>query len=405
MSLQTRLADLVTAVGTDIKLLRTYITGSSTGDLSSLTTTAKGSIILAINEVKAGATGSPPAATETTAGVAQVATQAEVNAGTIDTDMVTPLKLSVSDGLRNQPLNANLTALAALASQTAYGRGFLTLVNQAGLLALLPASSQTVVGIVRIATQTETNTGTDDATSVSPLKFQTRLAAYAQPLDADLTALAALAGQTTYGQAFLTLANQAALQALLGLDTDATLTANSDTKIATQKAVKAYADALIDANNAMQYKGVVDASTSPNYPAASAGWTYKISVAGKIGGASGPNVEVGDTIMCLTDSTASGTQAVVGANWDILQTNIDGAVVGPASAVTTDFATFSGTTGKIIADSGVKLSVDGTMASNVDTLIPSVKALLTYLAATFYTQTQLGNYDTDLAAAYATAKA
>lgn len=37
---------------------------------------------------------SAPAATETTAGIAQVATQAEVDAGTIDTDMVSPLKLA-----------------------------------------------------------------------------------------------------------------------------------------------------------------------------------------------------------------------------------------------------------------------------------------------------------------------
>lgn len=94
MSLQTRLSDLITAIGTDYKQFRTWITGSSTGDLSGLTTTAKSSLVAAINEVKAGATGSPPAATESQAGVAQVATTAEVSAGTIDTDMVTPLKLA-----------------------------------------------------------------------------------------------------------------------------------------------------------------------------------------------------------------------------------------------------------------------------------------------------------------------
>lgn len=381
MSLQTRLGDLVTAIGTDIKLLRTYTTGSSTGDLSGLTTTTKTSVVAAINEVKAGSSGAPPAASETTAGIAQVATQTEVNTGTIDTDMVTPLKLAVSDAARNQPLNTNLTALAALAAQTTYGRAFLTLINQAGLLALLPASSQTVVGIIRIATQTETNTGTDDATSVSPLKFQTRMALYAQPLNTNLTSLAAFTA-----------------------DTDVALAANSDTRFATQKAAKAYADNLLNANDAMQYKGVIDASASPNYPAANAGWTYKISVAGKIGGASGPNVEIGDTLYCLTDGTVSGTQAAVGAAWDIVQSNIDGAVTGPSVSVTADLATFNGTTGKVVQDSGVKVSIDGTMASNVDTLIPTVKAMLTYLAATFYTQTQLGNYDTDLAAAYATAK-
>jgi hypothetical protein len=53
MSLQTRLSDLATAVGTDIKQLRVWLTGSSSGDLTALTTTAKTSIVAAINEVKA----------------------------------------------------------------------------------------------------------------------------------------------------------------------------------------------------------------------------------------------------------------------------------------------------------------------------------------------------------------
>lgn len=118
------------------------------------------------------------------------------------------------------------------------------------------------------------------------------------------------------------------------LDTDVTLAANSDTKIATQKAMKAYADGLIAANDAMVFKGVIDCSANPNYPAADRGWTYRVSVAGKIGGASGPNVEVGDILLCLTDSTASGNHATVGANWSIIQVNIDGALTTAAIGVT-----------------------------------------------------------------------
>lgn len=326
MSLQTRIGDFITAVGTDMKQLRVWLTGSSTGNLTGLTTTVKTDIVSAINEVKAAATGAPPSATELVAGIAEVATQAE------------------------------------------------------------------------------TDTGTDDARMVTPLKFQTRMAAYAQPLDSDLTSIAAIA-TTAYGRAFLALANQAGLQALLGLDTDVALAANSDTKIATQKAVKAYADGLLDANNAYQYKGVIDCSTNPNYPAASAGWTYKVSVAGKIGGASGINVEVGDSLTCLVDGSASGTQATVGANWIIVQTNIDGAVVGPASSTSGNLVTFSGTTGKIVQDSAVAISTDGTLATNNNTKIPTEGAIRTYLGANFYTQTQLGNYDTDLVALYTTAKA
>ena len=370
-SLQSRLSDLITAIGTDVKLLRTYISGSSTGTLSGLTTTATGSLVAAINEVKAQAAASGSAASETVAGVAEVATQAETNAGTDDARMVTPLKFQTRLAAYAQPLDSDLTSIAALTT-TGYGRTFLTLADQTAFMGLMLDSSETAKGIIEIATQTETNTGTDDLRAVTPLKFQTRLAAYAMPL--------------SY------------------LDTDGTLAANSDTKIATQKAVKTYADLLIGANDAMVFKGVIDASTNPNYPAASRGETYKISVAGKIGGASGVNVEAGDMIICLTDGTAAGTQASVGAQWDIVQTNIDGAVTGPASSTSADLATFSGTTGKVVQDSGVQISTDGTLATNNNTKVPTEGAIRTYLAANFYTQTQLGNPDTDLAALYTTAK-
>jgi len=135
------------------------------------------------------------------------------------------------------------------------------------------------------------------------------------------------------------------------LDTDVTLAADSDVKVPSQKAAKTYIDALIAAQDAMVYKGVIDASGNPNYPAADAGHTYRISVAGKIGGASGINVEVGDLVLCNTDSTASGDQATVGAYWNIIQTNLDGAVIGCASAVDSNLVAFDGITGKLIKDS------------------------------------------------------
>lgn len=111
------------------------------------------------------------------------------------------------------------------------------------------------------------------------------------------------------------------------IDTDTTLAANSDTRVASQKAVKAYADALIAANDAMVFLGVIDCSANPNYPAANRGATYRVSVAGKIGGGSGPNVEAGDMLICLTDGTAAGNHATVGAQWSIIQVNLDGALL------------------------------------------------------------------------------
>jgi hypothetical protein len=370
-SLQSRLSDLITAFGTDVKQLRTWITGSSSGNLTGLTTTDKTNLVSAINEVKAGSSGAPPDASETVKGILELATQAETDAGTDDARAVTALKLATRIAAYAQPLDADLTSIAAV-STTAFGRGLLALADAAGLAGQVAASSETVAGKIEIATQTETNTGTDDARAVTPLKFQTRMAAFAMPL--------------SY------------------LDTSTAL-GTSDAKVPSQNAVKAYADALIGANNAMVYKGVIDASATPNYPAANAGDTYKISVAGKIGGASGLNVEVGDLIMCTADGTASGTQVAVGASWDVIQVNIDGAVVGPASAVSGQLASFSGTTGKLIADSGLAIDTDGTMAANSNTKIPSQAATRTYIGTTNYTKTELGNPDTDLVALYNTAKA
>ncbi len=130
----------------------------------------------------------------------------------------------------------------------------------------------------------------------------------------------------------------------------------SDTLYPTQNAVKVYTDNILGNANALVYKGVLDCSTNPNYPAADAGFMYIANVAGKIGGASGIDVEVGDMIICNTDGTVSGNQATVGIYWNIIQKNIVGAVTGPASSVNNNVAFFDGTTGKIIKDSGLTLS-------------------------------------------------
>ncbi len=165
----------------------------------------------------------------------------------------------------------------------------------------------------------------------------------------------------------------------VALSTDGTLAANSDAKVPTEKAIKAYVDQLLGAQDAMIFKGVVDCSTSPNYPAADRGWTYRVSVAGKIGGAGGLNVEAGDILLCLTDGTASGTQASVGAAWSVAQTNLDGAVIGPASATDSRLAAFDGVSGKLLKDSGVLVSNDPTMAANSAAKVPTEAALRAYV--------------------------
>lgn len=147
---------------------------------------------------------------------------------------------------------------------------------------------------------------------------------------------------------------------LTAMDTDTALAANSDARLATQKAVKAYIDALLAAQDVLVFKGGIDCSANPNFPAASAGHFYKISVAGKIGGAAGINVESGDSIYCTVDGSAAGTSGAVGVNWVIMQVNLDGAVIGPAASTDNHVAMFNGATGKLIKDSGLTLAGSNT---------------------------------------------
>lgn len=141
----------------------------------------------------------------------------------------------------------------------------------------------------------------------------------------------------------------------------------------------ALVQALMDASDAFVYKGAINASTNPNYPAASAGHTYRFSVAGKIGGGSGVNVTPGDMMICVADGSIAGNHATVGANWNVIERNLDGAVIGPASAVHNRIALFNGGTGKLLKDSGVSLNdlapIDspqftGNPKSNGELLIP-----------------------------------
>lgn len=73
----------------------------------------------------------------------------------------------------------------------------------------------------------------------------------------------------------------------------------------------------------LDFKGSTDCSANPNYPAASKGDFYIVSVAGKIGGASGVVVQVLDAYFAKADN-AGGTEAAVGTSWTVLQGNAVG---------------------------------------------------------------------------------
>jgi hypothetical protein len=72
---------------------------------------------------------------------------------------------------------------------------------------------------------------------------------------------------------------------------------------------------LLNSTYGASYKGSLDCSANPNYPAADLGFLYFISVSGKVGGASGHTVTAGDAIICEADDTPAGTEAAVGDHW------------------------------------------------------------------------------------------
>ena len=141
-----------------------------------------------------------------------------------------------------------------------------------------------------------------------------------------------------------------------------TATAGTNTtQIATTAFVKSAVDtAIADVADALVYKGTIAGGSTGSYgaltAAANKGYLYKVSAAGKIDGV---QVEVGDMIICNADNTAAATSSnytTIAASWDFIQTNIEGYVLGPSSSVDAHVATFNGTTGNTIQDSGYTIA-------------------------------------------------
>ena len=143
---------------------------------------------------------------------------------------------------------------------------------------------------------------------------------------------------------------------------------------------KAYADSLIAANNAMVYKGTIGTGGTWEIIAFNAlntynvGWTYRVITAGTI---KGVVCEVGDLITAIVSRSGSGN---VNTDWTVIQTNTDGAVIGPASSTDNYIALFNGATGKLLKQS---TSAIGTMAYETATnyIAKSTLTAQTVLAA------------------------
>jgi hypothetical protein len=115
--------------------------------------------------------------------------------------------------------------------------------------------------------------------------------------------------------------------------------------LARADAIKTYIDSLLAANDAMVYKGTIGTGgTVTALPTThSAGWTYRVITAGTYAGVV---CEVGDMITAVMNRAGSGN---LNSDWTVFQTNIDGAVVGPASSTSGYVPTYSGVTGKLLA--------------------------------------------------------
>lgn len=209
----------------------------------------------------------------------------------------------------------------------------------------------------------------------------------------------------TTGGAYTELAKKADLAspALTGTPTAPTASAGTNTtQIATTAFVKTATTNLLAEADAMLYKGTIAGGSTGSYgaltPAADKGHTYKVTTAGKIDGVA---VEVGDMLICNTDSTAAATSSnysTIAANWDFVQTNLDGVVIGPSSVTSGRVAAFDGTTGKLIKDSGY------TIAKSVpsDAVFTDTNTKVTS-AANHYTPTTASGSDVSASASGATA--
>ncbi len=171
------------------------------------------------------------------------------------------------------------------------------------------------------------------------------------------------------------------------LDTDVALTANSDAKVATQKATKAYVDTKIAGYaGALIYKGTIDGSqtlTAQGITAIVKGEYYKVSVAGTATGIntpSGTGLSIGDQVIA---NVTKGT-GITGADFDGIDNTEAADLVRLSSTQTLTNKTINADNNTIsnLETDNFKVGVidtDTTLAGNSDTKIPTQKATKTYV--------------------------
>jgi len=195
--------------------------------------------------------------------------------------------------------------------------------------------------------------GTPTAPTASPGTNNTQIAttAYADAKVADSITEDVTTVAPSQNAVFDALALKADLDSpvLTGTPTAPTAsTGTNTTQIATTEFVKSEINSVLSAADALIFKGTLGTGgTITTLPTSDykIGWTYKVITAGTY---AGNECEVGDMIVSIVDFNTVSNDS----DWIVIQANLDGIVIGPASAIDTHIAIFDGITGKLIKDSG-----------------------------------------------------
>lgn len=126
---------------------------------------------------------------------------------------------------------------------------------------------------------------------------------------------------------------------------------NHDDRYYTETEIDTKLNALLGANDALVFKGIIDGEHPLPTAGYEVGHTYRVNEAGTY---ADQKCEQGDLIICIADALSTSTP-----HWTVAQTNIDGAVIGPNTSTANAVSTFADATGKVIKDNSA-VTIDNT---------------------------------------------
>ena len=135
---------------------------------------------------------------------------------------------------------------------------------------------------------------------------------------------------------------------LAGATFTGTVTLSADPTQDMEAVTKQYVDRLISGINTFEV-GVVDSSTPLPAEGYKAGQAFRVAEAGTYAGQA---CELGDLIICIKDYADGASDA----DFMVVQSNLNGVVIGPDASTDANIAVFDGITGKKIKDSAVTLT-------------------------------------------------